>query len=188
MRYVAGALAIIFVVAATPADIAPEVTTDGFHVDPTVSATDECVEAAIQDARADGGSLYVVVLADEPEGGASEFSAGLLELVGQEATIFTVAPSSVDYADSQGFWTVDELDEALAASKQVASDNDVVRTFVNNLVGGDAVCANSSTEGKSGWAYIVMLVIIFGGIIYLATQSIVKSRRRRRTESTIDDR
>ena len=186
MKHIAGALAIIFMVAATPVDIAPEVTTDGFHVDPTVSATDECVEAAVQDARADGGNLYIVVLADEPDGGATEFSAGLVALLAQGATVFTVAPQSVDYADSQGAWTVEELDQAVEASKRVASDNDVVRTFVNTLTGTDGVCANSSTEGKSGWAYLVMIVMIAGGIIYFATRSILTSRRLRRTGSKSD--
>jgi hypothetical protein len=179
MRFVVAAFAVVFVVAATPAETAPDVATDGFHVDPTVSATDECVEAAVLDARADGGTLFVVVLAEEPAGGATAFAAGLLELVGDRATVFAVAPATVDYADSQEFWSVEELDQALAASKRVASDNDVVRTFVNNLTGGDAVCANSSTEGKSGWANLVMLVIIVGGVIFLVGRSVVTSRRKR---------
>jgi hypothetical protein len=179
MKFIVALLAVVFVIAATPTEIAPQVAVDGFHVDPTVSATDECVEAAVQDARSYGGNLYVVVLADEPDGGATAFSAGLLQLVGEDATVFTVAPSSVDYADSQEFWTVEALDQALAASKQVASDNDVVRTFVNNLTVGDEVCANSSTEGKSGWAYLVMFVIIGGGILFLTGRSIVNTRRKR---------
>lgn len=187
MKYAAAVLAVLFVVAATPAELAPEVTSDGFHVDPTVSATDECVEGAVGDARADGSRMYIVVLAVEPDGGAAGFSAGMLALIDQEATVFVVAPQTVDYADSQAHWPVDELDDALAASKRVASDNDVVRTFVNRLVDGDAVCANSSTEGKSGWAYLVMLVIIVGGIVFFAGKSIANGMEKRRSVDAESD-
>ncbi len=182
MKYAVAALALMFLVAATPAELASEVTSDGFHVDPTVSATDECVEGAVADARADGSNMYIVVLAVEPEGGASGFSSGLLELVDGEATVFVVAPRTVDLADSQGHWTAQELDDALAASRQVASDNDVVRTFVNTLVDGNALCANSSTAGKSGWAYLVMVVMIAGGIAFFAGKSIADARQKRRSQ------
>jgi len=177
MRFVAAALAALFVIAATPQELSPDVIVDGFHVDPTVSATDECVEVAVQDARADGGNLFVVVLAVEPAGGATRFSADLLDEVGHDATVFVVAPATVDYADSQGHWSVEELDAALAASKRVASDNDVVRTFVNTLIDGDRLCSSSSTAGKSGWASVAMLAVIGGGVIYLAWRSILGGRR-----------
>lgn len=178
MRYVAAVFAFLFAIAATPSELAPDVIPDGFHVDPTVSATDECVEVAVADARRAGSELFVIVLAVEPDGGATAFSAGMLEEVGGPATVFVVAPRTVDYADSQAFWTAEELDSALAASKRVASDNDVVRTFVNTLTDGDALCSNSSTEGKSGWAYVAMLVIIGGGMLWFAGRSIARAVRK----------
>lgn len=186
MRYVAVAFALFFVVAATPADFAPDVESDGFHVDPTVSATDECVEGAVADARAVGSDMYIIVVAIEPDGGATAFASGMLETLGREATVFTVAPRTVDYADSQGLWTAEELDAALAASKQVASDNDVVRTFVNQLTEGDGVCANSSTDGKSGWAYLVMFAMILGGLIYLIVRSMTRAMRKPDLDPTIN--
>ena len=178
MRYVAAAFAVFFVVAATPADFAPDVSSDGYHVDPTVSATDECVEGTVGDARAAGSDMYIIVLAIEPDGGATAFSSGMLETLDREATVFTVAPRTVDYASSEDVWTTEQLDTALAASKQVASDNDVVRTFVNELTDGDGVCSNASTEGKSGWAYVVMFAMIFGGLIYLIVRSMSRAMRK----------
>ncbi|MCB1247632.1 MAG: hypothetical protein KDB69_10225, partial [Acidimicrobiia bacterium] len=163
----------------------PEVTADletvGYHVDAQVSATDACVAGAVSDARTAGGNLLVAVLADEPDGGASAFSAATLAEVGTPATVLVVAPSTVDYADDAGFWTQTELDEALDEAKHVASDNDVVRTFANTLVGTDTVCSNSSVDGKSGWAFIVMFVVIGGGIIYLVARSV---RGRSDTDSS----
>ena len=187
MRYVAVAFALFFVVAAGASDFTSEVTSDGFHVDPTVSATDECVEGAVADARSDGSDMYIIVLAIEPDGGATAFSSEMLQTLDREATVFTVAPRTVDYADSQGLWTAQELDAALAASKQVASDNDVVRTFVNELTDGDGVCANSSTDGKSGWAYLVMFAMILGGLIYLIFRSMTRALRKPDVDPTIND-
>jgi hypothetical protein len=178
LRYVVAAAATVFVVAAGSTEIAGDLAASGYYVDSGVSATDVCVSESVDDARNSGGTLYVAVLADEPTGGAAQFSRDMLAALDGDGTVFIVAPKSLDYADSEEFWTADELDRALAEANTVASDNDVVRTFVNELAGLDGVCAGVSLDGRSGWAYLVMMVMIVVGVGYFAVASIARARRR----------
>ncbi|KAA3635265.1 MAG: hypothetical protein DWP92_11365, partial [Armatimonadetes bacterium] len=176
--YAIAVLAVLFVVAATPSDLVAEVAADGFHVDSGTSATDLCVSASVADARNAGGNLYIVVLVDEPSGGATTFSGGMLTALDTIGTVFTVAPETVGFEDNEGFWSADQLNHAVDESLTVASDNDVVRTFVNTLTGGNAKCSNQSTEGKSGWAWIVVFIIIIGGIGYLIWRSVRSGKQQ----------
>ncbi|MEZ5174831.1 MAG: hypothetical protein R2823_01310 [Acidimicrobiia bacterium] len=175
-------VALVFVVAATPSDLVDAVGSNGFHVDSGTSATDQCVSASVSDARNAGGNLYVVVLADEPSGGATTFSGGMLTELGTVGTVFTVAPETVGYEDNEGFWSGTQLDAAVAEALTVASDNDVVRTFVNTLTGEDAVCSNQSVEGKSGWAWLVVMIIVVAGIIFLVWRSVRHGKKRTATD------
>ncbi|MCZ7531928.1 MAG: hypothetical protein M5U23_00715 [Acidimicrobiia bacterium] len=183
VKYVAALFAVLFVVAATPSDLVAEVATDGFHVDSGTSATDLCVSASVADARNSGGNLYVVVLVDEPSGGAKAFSGGMLTALDTTGTVFTVAPETVDYEENEGFWSTDQLNAAVDVSRTAASDNDVVRTFVNTLTGESGICSNQSIEGKSGWAWIVVFIIIIGGIGFLIWQSIWSNKRNQPTRN-----
>ncbi len=179
VKYLAAVLAVLFVVAATPSDIVAEVAADGFYVDSGTSATDACVSASVADARNAGGNLYVVVLVDEPSGGATTFSGGMLTSLGTTGTVFTVAPETVGYEENEAFWSTDQLNAAVDESLTVASDNDVVRTFVNTLTGESGTCSNQSTEGKSGWAWIVVFIIIIGGIGFLIWRSARSGKQKR---------
>lgn len=179
MKYLAAALAMLFLLAAAPAELADEIATTGYHVDRNASATNECVSGSVSDARNAGGNMYIVVLAEEPPGGATTFSEATLNELDVTGTVFTVSPESIGYRDTEGFWSVAEFDRALDEANTVASDNDVVRTFVNTLADDDAVCSTTDIAGKSSWGFIAFVVIVVGGIAFLIWRSSRSGKRRK---------
>ena len=80
--------------AAAPGDVAPVVTDDGFFIEAGSDATPAVVSRAVSDGRSAGGLLYVVVLVDEPSGGATTYADAVLDDVPrQEGTVLVVAPA-----------------------------------------------------------------------------------------------
>jgi len=173
-----GVLGLVFAMAVTPNDLVSEVAVNGFHVDRGTSATDACVSGSVADARNAGSNFHLVVLAEEPSGGATTFSGGMLTALGVEGTVVTISPETVGYEENEGFWSSEELDAAVDASLTVASDNDVARTFVNTLTGQNVKCSNQSVDGKSGWAWIVVFIIIIGGIGFLIWNTARSNKKR----------
>jgi hypothetical protein len=179
MKYLVALFSLVFVVAAAPSDIASEVATTGFHVDSGTSATEICVSESVADARFSGGNLSIIVLVDEPAGGATAFAGALLAELDVFGTVLVVAPDTVGYEEDESFWSTEDLDAAVAKSLTVASDNDVVRTFVNTLTGGSGTCSSASVAGKSSWGPIAFFLIVIGGVGFLIWRSVRSARGRR---------
>lgn len=158
MRLLLVAAAAVTLIAATPAEVAPELRTVGYFVDEGSAADPATVSAAVSDARNAGGALNVVVLAEEPGGGATTFSDAVLDELGT-GTVLTVAPETVGFASQGDVWTLDELEEAVDASLDAGSDTEVVERFVATLigqpVGGEEPA--SSGGGLLWWLLIVAL-------------------------------
>lgn len=178
MKYLVGLLSTLFVVAATPADLASGVSLDGYHVDSGTSATAACVAEAVAEAHSSGGNLSVVVLVDEPSGGAAAFAGAMLVELAVPGTVFIVAPETVAYEQNEDFWSVDEIEAAAAESQRVASDNDVVRTFVNTLIGGSGTCSSASVAGKSSWGPIAFVLMVVGGVMFLTWRTFFGRREQ----------
>ena len=70
------------------------------------------LKSLVNVSRVQRGSSRVVVLAEEPPGGATTFSDSTLDLLGV-GYVVTVAPETVGYASDGNGWTQDELDEAV---------------------------------------------------------------------------
>ena len=133
----------VLLVAATPNEVVPELEANGYYVEPGSSATEQVVSDAVSDARSDGGRLYVVVLSEEPPGGATTFSDSVLD---QLATgyVVTVAPETVGFAGDGSFWSAEEMNAAIDASLSGGSDDQVVELFVSELTG-------TSVAPRAGW-------------------------------------
>ena len=89
-----------------------------------------------------------------------------------------MAPESLGFEEDEAFWSTEELDAALEISDTAASDNDVVRTFVNILTGGSGVCSSASVAGKSSWGPIAFFFIVIGGVGFLIWRSVRSSKGR----------
>ncbi len=157
------ALATIVLVAATPQEVLPGLEADGYYIEDGSSATEQVVSDAVFDGRADGGRLYIVVLAEEPPGGATTFSDSTLDLLGNDGYVVTVAPQTVGFAGDGTFWTTDEMNQAIDASLDGDSDDDVVQLFIGALVGGPAGGGESSSSG--GGISLLWVLLLGGGAI-----------------------
>ena len=69
---------VVLVAAASPAEVAPVLEAQGFFVEAGSNADANAVEAAVAEARFEGGALSVAVLASEPAGGATVFAENTL--------------------------------------------------------------------------------------------------------------
>ncbi|MGD2042875.1 MAG: hypothetical protein PVJ28_04435 [Acidimicrobiia bacterium] len=154
MKRVLVVLAALVLIAATPEEVLPDLEANGYYIEPGSNATEQVVSDAVFEARAEGGRLYIVVLADEPPGGATTFSDSTLDLLGQ-GYVLTVAPQTVGYAGDGTFWTADQMNDAVDASLSGGSDDEVVGLFVSELTGssfgGDTGGESASGGGISIW-------------------------------------
>ncbi|HEX9763396.1 MAG TPA: hypothetical protein VGA97_09885, partial [Acidimicrobiia bacterium] len=53
----------MMLMAAAPQEVIPELEANGYYIEPGSGATESVISDAVFDGRADGGRLYIVVLA-----------------------------------------------------------------------------------------------------------------------------
>ncbi len=177
MKILIAVSALVFVVAAaSPAEVAPVIATDGFFIEVGADATSDEVGAAVFDARSAGGLFYAIVLAEEPPAGATTYADAVLdELPRQEGTVLVVGPQTVGWASNNGIWTSAELDGALDASLDASTSGAVVTAFVAELI------QPSSGGGGGGGAWLLVIgVVIVGGVAFIIWRS---SRSRRASDA-----
>jgi hypothetical protein len=165
MKRIFALAATVFLLAATPQEALPGLEADGYYIEPGSNATEQVVSDAVFEGRAEGGRLYIVVLADEPPGGATTFSDSTLDLLG-EGYVVTVAPETVGWV-GEGFWSAEEMNAAVDASLSAGtSDDAVVEIFIETLVnqpspGGGGSDGEASGGGISiGWVLLAAAVVI----------------------------
>ena len=172
MKALIGALALVFLVAAaSPQDVARVVLTDGYFIEDGADATDQVVGNAVFDARASGGLLSVVVLAEEPSAGATTFADAVFNFVA-EGTILVVAPVTVGWSSDGEDWTEEELNRALDRSLDGSTSDDIVEIFVSELV------APSSSGGGGLGILVVIGLIAAVGIAFFAWRSSKANKAR----------
>jgi hypothetical protein len=174
-RFIALA-ATVFLLAATPQEALPGLETDGYYIEPGSNATEQVVSDAVFDGRADGGRLYVVVLADEPPSGAVTFSDSTLDLL-EDGYVLTVAPETVGWAGDGSFWTAEQMDAAVDESLTAGSDDAVVETFVETLVAQPAT-GGGGGEGQSGGGGISIGWVLLAAAVVIGIWMLVSRRNR----------
>lgn len=162
MKRLLTALALLTLVAATPQQALPGLEAEGYYIEPGSDAGAEVVSDAVFEGRSDGGRLYIVVLAEEPPGGAPTFSDSTLDLLEGDGYVVTVAPETLGFAGDGTFWTVDEMNAALDAALTAGSDEEVVQIFIDSLTGqavGDGEGGEEPGAGSAGlpWGWILLI-------------------------------
>lgn len=152
--------------AASPAEVIPELESQGYYIEAGSDASDSLVGDAVAEAGFEGSRLYVAVLSEEPTSGATFFSDSLLDELGT-GTVLTVAPETVGWASEDDIWTREQLDQAVEAALEGSSDDQVVQLFVASLTGSPAASLDGSEPGTSegggsGW---IWLFVIGGGMV-----------------------
>lgn len=165
-------LAFFVLIAAAPQDALPDLEADGYYIEEGSSATEELVSDAVFEGRADGGRLYLVVLAEEPPGGATTFSDSTLDLLDGDGYVVTVAPETVGFAGDGTAWTVDEVNRAIDESLSGGSDDEVVELFITALTGASFGGEASAPGGGIPFGWILLI----GGVAVVVW--VFVSRRR----------
>jgi hypothetical protein len=155
MKRVLAAVSLLVLVAATPQDTLSDLQSKGYYIESGSSATEQVVSDAVFEARADGGRLYIAVLADEPPGGATTFADSTLDLLG-DGYVLVVAPETVGYSGDGSYWTQSQMDDAVSASLSGGSDDGVVQLFTETLTGTSAGDGESSGGGFSIWWLVLI--------------------------------
>jgi hypothetical protein len=184
MKRIALALAALVLMAASPQEALPELEATGYYIEGGSNASEQVVSDAVFEGRADGGRLYIVVLSDEPPGGAPTFSDSILDLLDGDGYVLTVAPETVGWAGDGSFWTAEEMDAATDASLTAGSDDEVVQQFVFTLTGqsagggGEPGTDQGGSETSGGFSFVWVLLI--GGAIVAVW--VFGSRRSRQSQ------
>lgn len=169
MKRLALAFAAVVLLAATPQEVAPELEGNGYYIEDGSNATEQLVSDAVFEGRADGGRLYIVVLAEEPPGGAPTFSDSVLDLLDGDGYVVTVAPDTVGFAGDGSFWSADEMNTSIDVSLSGESDDAVVRQFISTLTGrpagGGDPATDPDTGEPSGGGIPILWVLLVGGAV-----------------------
>ncbi len=175
-------LAAAVVIAATPEEAVSGLVQDGFYIEPGSGATESVVSNAVFDGRADGGRLYIVVLAEDPPGGATTFADSALDLLDGDGYVFVVAPETIGYAGDGTFWTTDQLDAAVEAALDGETDDEVVELFVTTLTSsapGAPVDPDEPAGETGGGISLLWVVVVIGGAVALFVFLSRRSANRR---------
>jgi len=173
------AVASLFLVAATPDQVVPELEDNGYYIEAGSTASEAVVSDAVFEGRADGGRLYLVVLSEEPAGGATTYSDSVLDRLGS-GYVVTIAPETVGFTGDGTAWSVEEMNTAIDASLDGGSDDQVVELFISELTGAGIVPSPGGEEpadggGGFGW---IWLVVIAGGALLIFSAMRNSSKKR----------
>lgn len=158
--------------AAEPGEVAAIVADDGVYVEPGSSATSDEISDLVTTLRNEGEPASVIVLADEPSGGAVTFADAVIDDLGEDNLVLVVAPESYGIAGASSRFSEDEVAAALDAAGGEDSDADLVRRFVSELVGADllpvpagpgATDPGATDTGSGGVSWLP--IILIGGLL-----------------------
>lgn len=154
--------------AATPSEAAPDAADNGLYVEPGLSVDRSAISTAVARARNGGLRFAVVLLVDDPAGGAVSFADAVLDRIGS-GTVLVLSESGEGMASDE----VDRdamqeaLDRGFAAG---GGDAGYVAAVVDSLVGssGDGSSGGGSAgdSGEGGGLGFFLLILIIGGIVF----------------------
>lgn len=167
MKRLAVVIASVLLIAATPGEALPGLVANGYFIEDGSSVSEQLVSDAVFEGRADGGRLYIVVLAEEPPGGATTFSDSTLDLLDGDGYVVTVAPETVGFAADETVWSADEMNAAVDASLGGGSDDEVVELFIGALIGqSSGGSGEPEAGGSSGGGISILWVLAIGAAAF----------------------
>ena len=183
--------AALLLIAATPDDVVPSLQANGYYIESGSNASEQVVSEAVFNGRAAGGRLYIVVLAEEPPGGATTFADSTLDQL-VDGYVLVVAPETVGYSGDGTAWTAAEMNAAVDASLGGESDDEVVDLFVGTLT-QDSIPAPTGqppADAPSGggvsilWLAVIGVVVV-GVFVYASNRG--KTRREESRMAHVKD-
>ncbi|MDH3426074.1 MAG: hypothetical protein OEM22_05305, partial [Acidimicrobiia bacterium] len=170
--------------AQTPQDAVVTVVDQGYYLGPGVRIDEDRVSDLVAEAANTGALLSIVVLVDDPAGGATSFATGVLTRLGAGTVLVLTETGSVGYDTVEFDRSV--VEAALDRADQIGgSDIDYLTTIVSELTGAPVAvptpvattvpapttavsqAAETSTEGGGGSGLLIFLVILVGGGLFV---------------------
>ncbi|HUU61868.1 MAG TPA: DUF6676 family protein [Acidimicrobiia bacterium] len=157
--------------AQTPDQVAAEVADRGYWIDPALPADDARISSAVAAAGNAGVRLFVVLLDEDPAGGATTFADAVLDRIG-DGTVLVLSATSEGMASLD--FDQDQIEAALdagygAGGGDVGYLDAVVASLTGTPVGpGDG---GEATGGGSKTGLIVLLLVV-GGLVLLVVWAV----------------
>jgi hypothetical protein len=141
--------------AQTPDEAAAAVRDRGFYVEPGADVDTARISDAIASASEDGIRLFVVLLDEDPPGGAATFAGAVLDRLGG-GTVLVLSASDLGMESTE--FDAADLEDALDAGLDAGvTDADIV----------EGVAASLAGEGRSGGGSRAGLFILLGIVAVL---------------------
>ncbi|HSF86303.1 MAG TPA: hypothetical protein VLG28_11705 [Acidimicrobiia bacterium] len=158
--------------AADSAEVATSVAETGVYVEAGASASASDVGDLVSQLRAEGENISMVVLSDEPVGGATTFADAVFNQLGQ-GVIVVVAPETVGVSGAAEFYSDEEIEAATDMSLEGGSDLEVLELFTASLLGTPveevqepaAATSSGSDSSGGGSGFLIFLLLAGGGLI-----------------------
>lgn len=150
--------------AQTPDEVATEVADRGYWIDPSLPAEDAAISAAVAAAGNAGVRLFVVLLDEDPAGGATTFADAVLDRIG-DGTVLVLSDTAEGMVSLD--FDQDEIEAALDAGYDAGGgDVGYVNAVVASLAGTpvDPGTGDEASGGGSKTGLIVLLVVV-GGLV-----------------------
>jgi hypothetical protein len=151
--------------AVTPEEAAVAARDTGVSIDPGLDVDREAISAAVARAGNAGVRLFVVLLEDDPSGGATTFADAVLDRIGSGTVL--VLSDAAEGAASTDFGR-DALERALDAGFEAGGgDAGYVEAFAASLTGGG---------GGGGFGWVILLAVV-GGFVLLVVWAMRRGRK-----------
>jgi hypothetical protein len=158
---------------------------DGYYIESGLTVDESEVSAAVARAANAGSRFFVVLLEDDPSGGATTFAAAVRDEIGSGTVLVLSAGQEGIDSDEFDRTTLERaLDEGFSAG---GGDAGYVAAVVDSLVGSTATGGSTtgSTTSSGGGGGLFILVAIVGGLVLLVVFVV---RRQRKSSERASER
>lgn len=160
--------------AQTPDEVAAEVRDRGYWIDDRLPAEASRIDVAVTAAGNAGVRLMVVLLYEDPAGGATTFADAVLDRVGS-GTVLVLSETGEGVVSTD--LTQDRLEAALNAGYEAGGgDAGYVEAVVESLTGapgdGGGTPGDSGAEGGGSMTGLIVLLVVMGGLILLVVWAV----------------
>ncbi len=158
--------------AADSAEVADAIAETGVYVEPGASASAVRIGELVSALRSEGEDISMVVLAEEPVGGATTFADAVVRRMGS-GLVLVVAPDTVGVSGTSEEFGDLEIADAVEASFAGETDLEVLELFTSQLLGVDVAPATTAAPGAAasdsaeggGSGFLWLLALVGGGLI-----------------------
>ena len=168
-------------VAQTPAEVAPTVSDTGLYVAPGLDANTASLSASVARARNAGVRLMVVLLDDDPTGGAATFADAVLDRVpGGTVLVLSASNDAISSTEFDQAPLRAALDAGFQASAQASSgqgDAAFVSALVDSLTGTSPADGSEVPASSGGGMGILILVAIVVGLVLIIWFAMRRSKK-----------